>query len=156
MLKVIYKIWVDFWRWLNGLAPKMVAVMFVCSVIILCLVFIILLLFDRQRNEYQRVVDFVPVMQELTDMRIDFALEDSIVMQEIHYVTELVNEIDTKISKVILIIAAKSSNDLIRRLVPYLENVATKQDIYSLLLDIQRDQLQRNQQHDTLKYDFLK
>ena len=84
-------------------------------------------------------------MSELAALRAEFAQNDNIIMREIRAVAEQINGVDTKVSKVILIVAANSNSDLIRKLVPYLENVATKQDIFSFVLDIQRDQQQRDQ-----------
>jgi hypothetical protein len=108
------------------------------------------MLYDLQTKS-----DTAPMFAELTALRTEFAQNDSIIMREIRLVNELVNNVDTKVTKVILIVAANSNNDLIRQLVPYLESVATKQDIYSFVLDIQRDQQQREvQQRDSIKFDI--
>jgi hypothetical protein len=108
------------------------------------------MLYDLHQNR-----DTAPIMSELNALRSEFAQSDSSIMREIRTVTELITDVDTKVSKVILIVAANSNSDLIRSLVPYLENVATKQDIYSFVLDIQRDQQQREvQKPDTAKFDI--
>jgi hypothetical protein len=92
--------------------------------------------------------NITPLTDELTALRKEFAQNDSIIMREIRVLTEMVNEVNIKVSKVILIEAANSKSELIRHLVPYLENAATKQDIYGFVLDLQRDL----QQSDTTKY----
>ena len=149
MLKVIYQIWKDFWNWLIGLSSKTIAIVCVGGSVIGCLVFVNYTLQNPQNG-----TDTAPVMSELAALRAEFAQNDSIIMREIRAVAEQINCVDTKVSKVILIVAANSNSDLIRQLVPYLENVATKQDIFSFVLDIQRDQQQRDQsQSDTPERD---
>jgi hypothetical protein len=149
MLKVVYQIWKDFWVFLNGLSSKTIAIVCVGGSVIGCLAFVNFMLYDHQTNN-----DIAPIMAELTALRAEYAQSDSIIMREIRAIAEQVDGVDTKVTKVILIVAANSNSDLIRRLVPYLENVATKQDIYSFVLDIQRDQQQRNQQQrDSSKRD---
>jgi hypothetical protein len=107
-----------------------------------CLVFANFMLRDIHKN-----ADTAPVMAELAAIRTEGRQNDSITRAQIAAVAEHVNDVDVKVSKVILIVAANSNSDLIRRLVPYLENVATRQDIYSFVLDIQRDQQRRDTTH---------
>lgn len=139
----LYQIWKDFWVWINGLTPKTVVIVCVGGAVIGCLVFANMMLRDIHKN-----ADTTPVMAELAAIRIEARQNDSITRaqfaEQIAGVVGLVDGVDTKVSKVILIVAANSNSDLIRRLVPYLENVATKQDIYSFVLDIQRDQQRRD------------
>ena len=157
MLSVLYKIWKDFWRWLIGLSSKTIAIVCVGGSVIGCLVFVNYTLQNPQNDN-----DTSPMMAELTALRSEFAQSDSIIMREIRAVAQQLNGIDTKVSKVILIVAANSNSDLIRQLVPYLENVATKQDIFSFVLDIQRDQQQReskqreSQQREPVQRDSVK
>jgi hypothetical protein len=148
MLKTLYQIWKDFWKWLNCLPKQTIAIVSIGSAIIASMGFALFMLLQINESVHHQ-----PVMAELSAMRTEFAQNDSIIMREIRSVAEQVNGVDTKVSKVILIVAANSNSDLIRHLVPYLENVATKQDIYSFVLDIQRDiQLHEQQQRDALKH----
>ena len=143
MIAELYKIWKDFWKWLHSLSKQ--AVMIVCTgvSIIACMGFVILTMMQIHQNDNN-----APVLSEMKAKHAEVVYNDSIIMREIQNLTDLVTEIDNKVSKVILIVAANSNSDLIRRLVPYLENVATKQDTYSFVLDIQRE-LQR-QPKDTV------
>jgi hypothetical protein len=143
MVAEFYQIWKDFWAWLNGLATKTVALVCFGCAVIGCLAFSIFLMYENLNH-----TNITPLMTELTAMRNEFAQNDSIIMREIKAINETMNVIDNKVSKVIMITAANCNSDLVRRLVPYLENVPTKQDIYSFVLDIQRDQ----QRNDTTKY----
>ena len=149
MLKEMYKILKDFWKWLHRLSKKAVVIVSAGSAVIASMGFTIFLLLQINEN-----VNHQPVISELTILRSEFARTDSIIMREIRSVTEMINDVDTKVSKVILIVAANSNSDLIRRLVPYLENIATKQDIFSFVLDIQRDlqQSEPQQERDSVKY----
>jgi hypothetical protein len=143
MISELYQIWKDFWAWLNGLSSKTIALVCFGCAVIGCLLFSNYLMYD---NLHQ--TNITPLTDELTTLRKEFAQNDSIIMREIRVLTEMVNEVNIKVSKVILIEAANSKSELIRHLVPYLENAATKQDIYGFVLDLQRDL----QQSDTTKY----
>ena len=148
MINGLFKIWTHFWKWLNHLPKQSIAIVCTGCAIIASMGFAIYLLQDIDRNTNSE-----PVMSELTAIRAEFARNDSMMIKEIRTLSALVDDVDGKVTKVILIVAANSNSDLIRRIVPYLENVATKQDIYGFILDMQRsEQQQQQQQKDSIKY----
>jgi len=148
MIKALFQVWTHFWKWMNHLPKQSIAIVCTGCAIIASMGFAIYLLQDIDRNTNNE-----PVMSELTAMRNEFTRNDSMMIREIRTLSALVDDVDGKVTKVILIVAANSNSDLIRRIVPYLENVATKQDIYGFILDIQRsEQQQQQQQKDSIKY----
>ena len=144
MINEIYYIWSNFWKWLNRLPKQSIAIVCTGSAVIASMGFAIFLLLDINQNTNNE-----SVLSELTTLRTEFAYNDSMMMREIRTLTNIINNVDDKVTKVILIVAANSNSDLIRRIVPYLENAATKQDIYGFILDIQRSEQQRQQQNDS-------
>lgn len=150
MITNVYHIWQDLWKWLNGLTTKTATRVCAGGTVIGSLVFASFMLYSIHEN-----TDAAPVLNEIASMHTEFVRNDSILVREIRTLSRLVDGVDDKVSKVILIVSANSNSDLIRRMVPYMEKVAAKEDIYSFILDMQRDIRQDDtQQRDTARYNI--
>ncbi len=142
----LFEIWKSFWAWLTCLSKQGIAVVCVSGATIASMGFAIFMLLRIDRH-----ADNSEVKTQLSDMRTEFLIRDSISRaewsQHITLILDKVAGVDTKVTKVILLVSANSESDLVRRITPYLENLATKQDI-SFILDIQKDET-RTRKRDT-------
>jgi preprotein translocase subunit Sss1 len=139
MIQEVYPIWKDFWKWLNRLSKKTIALTCAGCSVIGCMGFVIFMLLNMNT-----AITRHPVMDELCAIRAEFAGNDSIIREEIRAVAQYLNSVEAKLTKVILIEAARSNSELIRSLVPWLENTATERDIYDFILDMERGYRQGN------------
>ena len=149
MWTIIYKIWRSFWSWFCGLSKR--AIMIVCTsgTIIGCMGFAIFMLLRIDGGSANSGIDI-----QLSQIRREATQRDSINFmywtRQYGTITDSINGINTAvrghsrdISNITLILVANSNSDLIRRLQPYLDGVATKEDIYRFVMELEKQEAKK-------------
>ena len=151
MWTIIYKIWRSFWSWFCGLSKR--AIMIVCTsgTIIGCMGFAIFMLLRIDGGSANSGVE-----TQLRQIRREATHRDSTNFmywtRQYSVITDSINGISTAvrghsrdISNITLILVANSNSDLIRRLQPYLDGVATKEDIYRFVMEMEKQEAVKRQ-----------
>ena len=141
----------SFWGWLGGLSKR--AVMIVCSAgtIIGCMGFAIFMLLRIDGGSANGGVEtqLHQIRREATQRDstnfMYWTRQYSVITDSISGISTAVRGHSRDISNITLILVANSNSDLIRRLQPYLDGVATKEDIYRFGMEMEKQEAVKRQ-----------
>ena len=151
MWVVLYKIWQSFCIWFSNLSKQLIMIVCCAGTVIGCMGFAIFMLMRIDNSLSNSDVEI-----QLHQIRMESTLRDSINFvywtRQYGIITDSISEIKTMvmghsqdISNITLILISNSNSDLIRRLQPYMDGIATKEDIYRFILEMEKQESAKRQ-----------